>query len=735
MKTSREDYQQWWAAFRDPTLNRLVDIAYNQNLTLMEAGARVIEARAALGQAIGEVYPQTQQLNGTGDYLQPSRTDATSNPDDAITSSQFWRVDLGGQVAWELDLWGKFRHGVEQADAAYLASIATYDDVLVTLIGDVASDYIQIRTLQAQIAIARDNVVKQKAALQIAQRPLQGRRDFGARRVPGRERAGADGGGDPAADGADAAGARTRSRVLLGLPPAVDRRAARPFARHSRRRRATSRSASRPTSCAAGPTCARPSSRRRRRARKVGIAAADLYPAFSLGGAFGTLVSTTNGNTIGELFTSPEHHLRLRSVVQLAGAQLRPDHQQGARCRTPNLQALLIDYKNVVLKAQREVENGLAGFVEGRQQVAYLRRSAVAANSALTVAIAQYQLGSRDFTTVLTAEQNLYQAQNNLAAAEGGVSISLTTTYRALGGGWQIREGERFRQRRDARRNARPHQLGRHAAARRSAAAAGARPSRPCPTAGRPCGLRNGERREDLISSTPRGDGARPRRRPDRRARRRGGRARRAPRTSSAPVGRRLGPRQAGSVPTRSPAGGASGSLRDDEAPAPGRPVDAVGAAPAATVRAPPPAQPAAATVPVVPPKVQTVSETLVVTGNAEAVEPRSSWSRACPAISNRSISRTAQLVKKGDLLFTIQQDQYKASCQQADGAARRPRRPRATTPISRSGATPRCSSSTRPRRSTSTTGCIEEKTAQANILAAQAQVAHRQAQPRPIPR
>ena len=151
-----------------------MDIAYNQNLTLMEAGARVIEARAVLGQAIGEFYPQTQQLNGTADYLQPSRTDATSNPNNAITSKEFWRVNMGGQVGWELDLWGKFRHGVEQADAAYLASIATYDDVLVTLIGDVASDYVQIRTLQAQIAIARENVVKQRSALEIARDRYKG---------------------------------------------------------------------------------------------------------------------------------------------------------------------------------------------------------------------------------------------------------------------------------------------------------------------------------------------------------------------------------------------------------------------------------------------------------------------------------------------------------------------------------------------------------------------------------
>ena len=114
VRTDREDYRRWWAAFRDPALSRLVDVAYAQNLTLMEAGARVIEARAALGQAVGALYPQTQQLSGSADYLQPSRTDATSNPNNDITSKQFWRVNIGGQVAWELDLWGKFRHGVEQ---------------------------------------------------------------------------------------------------------------------------------------------------------------------------------------------------------------------------------------------------------------------------------------------------------------------------------------------------------------------------------------------------------------------------------------------------------------------------------------------------------------------------------------------------------------------------------------------------------------------------------------------
>jgi NodT family efflux transporter outer membrane factor (OMF) lipoprotein len=441
VKTNRQDYQRWWAAFRDPTLNRLIEIAYEQNLTLLEAGARVIEARAVLGQAIGEFYPQTQQLTGSADYVQPSRTDATSNPNNLITSRQFWRVNLGGQAAWELDLWGKFRRGVEQADANYLASIATYDDVLVTLIGDVAADYIGIRTLQAQIAIARENVFKQKQALEVARNRFNGGATseldvFQAQNVLAETEATIPQltaqlqqtenalhvllGMTPASLAGDLGGSRgipapPRS-VAVGIPADLLRR--RPDVRTAELK-AEAQSA------------------------KVGMAEADLYPAFSLGGALGTLVSTTNGNTINQLFTPPSITFAFGPSFSWPVLNYGQITNQ-VRAEDAELQALLVNYRNVVLKAQREVENGLAGWLEGRLQVAYLKRSAAAASNALTVAIAQYQIGSRDFTTVLTAEQNLYQAQSNLAAAEGNVAVSLTTTYRALGGGWQIRDGHEF---------------------------------------------------------------------------------------------------------------------------------------------------------------------------------------------------------------------------------------------------------------------------------------------------
>ncbi|HUO53128.1 MAG TPA: TolC family protein [Rhodoblastus sp.] len=440
VKTQREDYRNWWTAYRDPALNRLVEIAYDQNLTLMEAGARVLKARALLGEAIGEFYPQTQQLNGGADYLKLPRSDASLNPDNAINKN-FWRVNLGGQAAWELDLWGKFRHGVESADAAYLASIASYDDVLVTLIGDVATNYIAIRTYQAQIAIAQANVVKQKQALQIAQARFKGGATseldvFQAQNVLAQTQAAVP------QYVAQMQKQENALRVLLGEPPeTIDA-----LLNHSRGIPAP------PPTVAVGI----PAELLRRRpdvraaelqalaqSAQVGMAQADLYPAFSLAGSLGTVASTTTGSSLKQLFTQPSLSFAFGPSFSwpiLNYGQIT----NNVRAQDAELQALLINYKNTVLKAQREVEDGLSGFLQGRSQVGYLRQSVTAASNALTVALSQYQLGTRDFTTVLTAEQNLYQAQNNLAAAQGNVAESLTTTYRALGGGWQIRWGRDF---------------------------------------------------------------------------------------------------------------------------------------------------------------------------------------------------------------------------------------------------------------------------------------------------
>jgi NodT family efflux transporter outer membrane factor (OMF) lipoprotein len=437
--TRDQEYRDWWAVFRDPVLNRLIELAYNQNLTLVGAGTRVLEARAQLGVAIGEFYPQLQQGRGIVTYNRPSHADPSSVPQ--LVLGNFWRDSLGLTVNGELDFWGKFRRAIESADAAYLASIASYDYVLASLLGDVATTYIGIRTLQAQIEIARENIVKQKKALAIAEAKYHGgtatKLDvYQAENVLGQTESTIPQLTNQMNQGFNALA------VLLGMAP-------QPM---DNLLRGSAGIPVPPKYVAVGI----PADLVRRRpdiraielaamaqSAQIGIAEANLYPAFTLTGIFGTAASNISQNKLKRVFEGrgitfgfgPAFQWNILNYGQITNT---------VRVEDARLQTLLVDYQNAVLKAQQEVENGLSSFLQGRDQVDYLRQSVAAANAALRIAFLQYNLGTRDFTTVLTAEQNLYTAQNDLAMAEGGVSTGVASLYRALGGGWQIRADSEF---------------------------------------------------------------------------------------------------------------------------------------------------------------------------------------------------------------------------------------------------------------------------------------------------
>jgi len=298
VRTRHQQYQNWWTVFHDPTLDGLIALAYGQNLTLVAAGTRVLQARAALGVAIGEFYPQSQQATSSIIYLRPSHADPTAAPQSLI--SDFWRASLGAAVNWELDFWGKFRRGIEAADASYLASIASYDDVLVTLLGDVATSYIDIRTLETQIAIARDNIVKQKKALAIARDRYKGGVAtmldvYQAQNVLGQTEAAVPQLTAQLDQGKDA------PAVLLGMPPSrLDALLLGPKAIPVP-----------PLNVAVGIPAdlvrRRPDIRAAELAAmaqsaEIGIAKADLFPAFSLLGRFGTVSANIGGSKLSALF-------------------------------------------------------------------------------------------------------------------------------------------------------------------------------------------------------------------------------------------------------------------------------------------------------------------------------------------------------------------------------------------------------------------------------------------------
>jgi NodT family efflux transporter outer membrane factor (OMF) lipoprotein len=438
--TGPEEYRDWWRVFHDPILDRLIDIAYSQNLTLLSAGTKVLQARAELGVAIGEFFPQKQQAVGAVTYNLLSQANPAANPTTGIVN--FWADAIGVKAAWELDFWGKFRRGVESADSAYLASIASYDDVLVTLLGDVATTYVGIRTLEKQIAIARDNIVKQQGILTIARDRYKGGAAtmldvYQAENVLGATQAtvpqltiqlqkglnalhvqlgiAPEPLGFLLAKGTGQIPVAPR-KVVVGVPADLLRR--RPDIRTAELRAAA-------------------------QSAQIGVADADLYPAISITGSFGGIANNVGGHNLLQVFqpigrsfsVGPAFQWNLLNYGQITN---------NVRLQDATLQQYLVDYQNTVVKAQQEVENGISSFLLSRAQANYLHRSVVAAVGALHIATLEYQQGTRDFTTVLTAEQNLYQAQNNLVVATGNISTGLVSVFRALGGGWQIRDGNGF---------------------------------------------------------------------------------------------------------------------------------------------------------------------------------------------------------------------------------------------------------------------------------------------------
>ncbi len=436
IKKEAAEYRHWWRVFNDPALDMLIDRAYRENLSLRIAGVRVLQARAQLGIAIGEFFPQTQQAFG---YVQYNRTSERAPLAVSGTHFNYRQTEIGLQASWELDFWGKFRRGVESADASLMASVADYDSALVTLTSDVANNYISIRTLERRLDIAHQNVEAQRESLKL----VEARFRYGTvseldveqaktllnntlATIPPLE--------------SQLRQAKDALSVLLGLPPndLVD------FLKGTSeipvsppqvvvgipadllRRRPDVRSAE----YQAAAQCA-----------QIGVAKAELYPALSLTGNIGFLSSDVGKFKLSDMFL-------WKSRTAQAGPSLQWNIlnygriTNNVRVQDAHFQQLLITYQNAVLSAQQDVEDNLIAFVKAQDQAGFLAQSVEAAKKSLDLSIRQYREGIVDFTPVLIAQQALLSGQDSLATTLGNISTSLVGVYRALGGGWEIREGE-----------------------------------------------------------------------------------------------------------------------------------------------------------------------------------------------------------------------------------------------------------------------------------------------------
>ena len=159
------DLRFWWKVFDDPVLNHLIEISQKKNINLRIAGLRILESRAQLNIAESSLYPQVQQISGSALATETQRRSGSLPSAD----NDFVSYQAGFSIGWELDFWGKYKRGIQSADAAFFNSLANQQDVQVLLTSQVVSLYYSYRTTEQRINIARKNAEIQKRSYKITE--------------------------------------------------------------------------------------------------------------------------------------------------------------------------------------------------------------------------------------------------------------------------------------------------------------------------------------------------------------------------------------------------------------------------------------------------------------------------------------------------------------------------------------------------------------------------------------
>jgi NodT family efflux transporter outer membrane factor (OMF) lipoprotein len=427
-----QDLSKWWTVFNDPTLNRLIVCAYRQNLTLRQAYFRVIEARAQLAIARGEIFPQQQYAAGSYRREAISKSSANSQPG----ATQFFdQWNFGFNVAWEIDVWGRLRRAVTATGDQLDAQVAGYDDVLVTLLSDVATNYVQVRTLQERIRLLKQNVELQRWVVDLLKQQLQG--GFRATQLDVAQ-------GVSTLEQTEAQvpeleiglrQASDRLCVLMGMPP-VD----------LENILGEDRIPTAPPDVVLGIPAdllrRRPDVRRAERlaaaqGEQIGIAEAQLYPSFTLNGTLGWQAKNFKDLFSGQSLNSnvgPSFQWNLLNYGRL---------MNNVRLQEATFNELVATYQQTVLQAAEEAEFGLVTFLRAQQRERHLATSADAATDAVKTIFLQFRAGraAADFNRYALIEQNRVTQQDSLAQSRGEIAQGLIQVYRALGGGWEIRLG------------------------------------------------------------------------------------------------------------------------------------------------------------------------------------------------------------------------------------------------------------------------------------------------------
>jgi multidrug efflux system outer membrane protein len=417
----------WWKLFNDAQLNRLVNLTLVHNYDLQAAHATLREARALYMEAGLNLTPSITMHNNYSEQLRSVG---------ALNNKNFVPRDLtlyntGFDVSWELDLFGRVRRNVEASNDAVEMQEASLRDVGISLIAEVARNYFELRGLQNQLAVIRQNVENQQQVLRITQVKVNNGRgteldtaraaaqlDSTRALMPGVEsainyalhRLSVLTGQLPNA----LTTTLTKSLplpnlpelVAIGSPAELLRR--RPDIRIAERRLAASTA-------------------------RIGVATADLFPKVSFVGSLSLEASMLSG--IGAAGSGT---YSLGPRISWAAFDLGRVYAR-IKATDAHAEADLAQYQQTVLSALEETENALVNYNKARSKQVLLVSAVASSRKATHLAQLRFNAGVSDFLTVLDSELRLLQQQNQLAESQTAVATALVTVYKALGGGWEAK--------------------------------------------------------------------------------------------------------------------------------------------------------------------------------------------------------------------------------------------------------------------------------------------------------
>lgn len=424
------DLRFWWKLFNDPVLNKLIDVAREENLQLRIAGLRIFESQALLGIAGSSLYPQVQQASGAINYVNTRYHGGDAPPE----NQSFGSYQAGFNMAWELDFWGRFRRGIESADAAYLASVANQQDMQVLISAQVADVYYAYRTTQARIAIAKKNAEIQKRSYEITQQLFKNGETSELDLQQAKTQYLATLSTIPQLE-ITLTQTRNALAALLGRPPGKIPG----LAASSYRLPAVAPSTiqkipaylltRRPDIRAAAWQIAAQSA-------EIGIAEADYYPAIALLGTLGWSGNSLSGSpNTGNLVVGPALQWNIFDYGRI---------KNNVRLQDARLQQLIEQYQESVLQAAREIDDAAVSIEKTVEQQALTEAAVKASERALDLANTRYREGYADFQRVLDAQRALFSQAEGQLLNQGNHIAAVISLYKGLGGGWTAMPAEQL---------------------------------------------------------------------------------------------------------------------------------------------------------------------------------------------------------------------------------------------------------------------------------------------------